>query len=147
MGALQFAQLRHRYYCVPLHILFSNRVVVQPWHSLHTLTLSHNKITHLDDSLQILPALREVREGRREGERERERGREGRIERERRKGGIEGERVRERMREGGRREGGRSEEEKGYFDEEKELRVQAVIIFMLLTKTTIALPDIVYKNH
>ena len=97
---------------------FSNRVVVQPWHSLHTLTLSHNKITHLDDSLQILPALREVREGRREGERER--GREGRIERERRKGGIEGERVRERRREGGRREGGGSEEEKGYFDEEKE---------------------------
>ena len=40
-----------------------HRVVVQPWHSLHTLVLSHNGITHLDDSLQVLPALREVREG------------------------------------------------------------------------------------
>ena len=36
------------------------RVIVQPWHSLHTLTLSHNLLTHLDDSLQLLPVLREV---------------------------------------------------------------------------------------
>ena len=69
------------------------RVVVRPWHQLHTLTLSHNHLTHLDDSLQVLPSLREVRE---RGGRERE------------EGGRKGERE-------GRREGGgrRREGERG----------------------------------
>lgn len=40
--------------------LIGSRVVVQPWHRLHTLILSHNLLTHLDDSLQVLPALKEV---------------------------------------------------------------------------------------
>ena len=40
--------------------LIGSRVVVQPWHRLHTLVLSHNLLTHLDDSLQVLPALKEV---------------------------------------------------------------------------------------
>ena len=40
--------------------LIGSRVVVQPWHQLHALTLSHNLLTHLDDSLQVLPALKEV---------------------------------------------------------------------------------------
>ena len=67
----------HTHTCTRTHIhtrmhayTHTHRVVVQPWHSLHTLVLSHNKITHLDDSLQILPALREVEkgQGRRGGE-------------------------------------------------------------------------------
>ncbi|CAI8054613.1 Serine/threonine-protein kinase 11-interacting protein [Geodia barretti] len=40
--------------------LTENRMVVQPWHSLQILNLSHNKVTHLDDSLQVLPVLREL---------------------------------------------------------------------------------------
>ena len=40
--------------------MVGSRVVVQPWHKLHTLVLSHNLLTHLDDSLQVLPALKEV---------------------------------------------------------------------------------------
>ena len=36
------------------------RVVVQPWHCLVSLNLSHNKLTHLDESLQVLPSLVEV---------------------------------------------------------------------------------------
>ena len=40
--------------------LIGSRVVVQPWHRLRTLVLSHNLLTHLDDSLQVLPALKEV---------------------------------------------------------------------------------------
>lgn len=40
--------------------LIGSRVVVQPWHQLTTLVLSHNLLTHLDDSLQVLPALKEV---------------------------------------------------------------------------------------
>ena len=40
--------------------MIGSRVVVQPWHKLQTLSLSHNLLTHLDDSLQVLPALKEV---------------------------------------------------------------------------------------
>ena len=40
--------------------LIGSRVVVQPWHQLTILVLSHNLLTHLDDSLQVLPALKEV---------------------------------------------------------------------------------------
>lgn len=44
----------------PSPLFLPHRVVVQPWHRLHTLTLSHNQITQLDNSLQVLPALHEV---------------------------------------------------------------------------------------
>ena len=59
--------MRPIYRSITYNVLYS-RVVVQPWHSLRILVLSHNKITHLDDSLQILPVLTEVREGGGEGE-------------------------------------------------------------------------------
>ena len=36
------------------------RVVIQPWNNLAILNISHNKITCLDDYLQVLPALKEV---------------------------------------------------------------------------------------
>ena len=78
--------------------------MVRPWHQLHTLTLSHNHLTHLDDSLQVLPSLREVRE---RGGRERE------------EGGRKGEREgrREGGGEGGREGGERREGMRGVMDE------------------------------
>ena len=72
-----FFKLSHSHVQLPLHSFFklsppfsnfrllllapSRRMVIQPWHSLQILNLPHNKITHLDDSLQVLPVLREVR--------------------------------------------------------------------------------------
>ena len=82
-------------------------MVVQPWHSLTVLVLSHNRLTYLDDSLQILPVLREVsgreREREREGEGEGERGRGG-------KGRGEGEGGERERRERGERKTGRKKQ-------------------------------------
>lgn len=41
--------------------LFFFRVVVQPWLRLTYLNISFNKLTQLDDSLQVLPVIKEVK--------------------------------------------------------------------------------------
>ena len=41
-------------------LLFYFRVVIQPWLRLTYLNISYNKLTQIDDSLQVLPVLKEV---------------------------------------------------------------------------------------
>ncbi|XP_019853590.1 PREDICTED: nischarin-like isoform X2 [Amphimedon queenslandica] len=38
----------------------TNRVVIQPWLRLTYLNISYNKLTQIDDSLQVLPVLKEL---------------------------------------------------------------------------------------